>query len=266
LAVILLPRKHKVQPQYPTQIDRERLGKSAKFLINPAVGTHDLITGRHWTLGATATVIPAEPGKVINFAVGDYLEYTGYAELTGSIGTFAAWLPVVGNPQGFGSIYLVESTATVYHQFHTNGTIYFAGVASTGVISNWFNTTNRSFVMTSNGTAASTKVYIDGKDSTLTWASAPTAWPAGSKQIWIGNYMSAGFESEGTMLNVVHDGRRWSSYEAKLYHDTQGRCLFRAPQRRLEFPVAAGGGGGTTVFRSTLSAFGSRSGSRQVHR
>lgn len=267
MAEFILRRRFKAQPQYAAPIDREGLGRGAQFLFNPAVGPVDLVTSRAWTPGGDASVVVSQHGKAFNFdGNGDYLEFTGYPEINSSAGTFAAWFPRVGIASGFGHIYFVESTGAVYHQVQPSGTIYFGGSPSSASIPGWFNTTNRSLVLTSDGTAAGTQCYIDGKDSGLTWASPPGAWPAGNKTLRIGNYGGgSAWDTDGSMLSVLQESRPWAAVEAKTFHESQGKALFKALQRRLWYPVASASGG-STIFRSTLSALGTRSGSRQVHR
>ena len=133
MAEFILRRRFKAQPQYAAPIDREGLGRGAQFLFNPAVGPIDLVTGRAWALGGDAAVTVSQHGKAFNFdGNGDYLEFTGYPEINGSVGTFAAWFTRVGAAATFGHIYLVESTGAVYHQVHPAGDYLFWGLAKLG--------------------------------------------------------------------------------------------------------------------------------------
>lgn len=261
-----VPRTFTAQPQYNAPITSDGLAKGAQFLFNPAVGPVDIVTGRKWGFVGDAKAVATRHGKAFDFdGNGDYLDFTGYPEITGNVGTFAAWLPRVGVESAFGHIYMSESTATVFHQFHPDGTVYFGGVPSSGTLSGWFSTTDRSFVLTTDGTAAGSKLLVDGKDSGLTWASPPAAWPAGSKDIRLGGYTGGvAWDTNASMMSVVQESRPWVEAEGRIFHESKGLALLRAQRRLFFFPSAATPG--TTHFRSTLSAMGTRSGSRQVHR
>jgi hypothetical protein len=240
---LLVPKRFVQQPQYAATIDRQGLGKGAQILLNPAVGLIDQATGRAWTAGGDAKAITTKYGKAINFdGVDDYLEYSGYPELSGNVGTLAIWFTRVGVNDDFGHIYLAESTAAWFTQYHyPSGTLYFAGIGSTTPLSGWFNTTNRSMVLTTDGTAAGTKCYIDGADSGLAWSATPASWPAGTKLLHIGNYSGAAtIDTDGSMLSFAYTNRAWRPAEAKAFHDSKGNALFKAAPRLLWVAPASG--------------------------
>jgi hypothetical protein len=228
--------------------------------LNPALGTIDQVTGRVWSAGGNASVITTAHGKAVNFdGVDDYLEYTGYSEITGNAGTLAIWFPRVGATDDFGHMYLAESTGTWFTQYHTpSGTLYFAGVGSTTPLAGWFNTTNRSMVLTTDGTAAGTKCYIDGADYGLAWSSTPASWPSGSKLIHIGNYSGAAtIDTDGSMLSFAYASRSWGAAEAKEFHVSKGLSLYKATSRKIWF-VSSGVSGSvaTTNANDTSAASG----------
>jgi hypothetical protein len=228
--------------------------------LNPAVGTIDQVTGRVWSAGGNASVITTAHGKAVNFdGVDDYLEYNGYSEITGNAGTLAIWFPRVGATDDFGHMYLAESTGTWFTQYHTpSGTLYFAGVGSTTPLAGWYNTTNRSMVLTTDGTAAGTKCYIDGADYGLAWSSTPASWPSGSKLIHIGNYSGAAtIDTDGSMLSFAYASRSWGAAEAKEFHVSKGLSLYKAPSRKIwVVPAANSSGAGSSSGSSVVAGVG----------
>jgi hypothetical protein len=262
--LITLPQKHLTQPQYAAPVDYQGLGKGAQFVFNPAAGPIDLVTNRVWAFGGDTSVVSAQQGKAFNFVSEDYLEFTGYPEIVGNVGTMAIWLPRVGVDDAFGQIYLVESTAAYFNQVTPGGVVYFGGVGSSGALPLWFSSSNRSLVLTSDGTAGGTKCYVDGEDSGLTWGSPPGSWPAGDKQIRIGNYMnSTGFSTDGSMLSIAYESRVWGLAEARAFHDTHGNALYKSNARRI-YLVPSGSGSTGTVAKTNANDTSVASGTTTV--
>ena len=238
MAGIILPGRLKSQPQYNLPIDRGGLGKGIQILFNPALGPVDLATGRVWASGGGTNVAIGDKGKSFAYAsAGDYHGYTGYPELTSNVGTFFMWCPIVGAPDTNGHVYFGASSPAVSgHQINQNGSIIIGtgSGGSSGTLSSWFNTANRSLVLVSDGTAAGCKAFVDGVDTGFTWNFAPTAWGAGSKNFNLGRYVGAsGFQFYGSMLCVGNTGAVWRAAEAKAFHDSKGFALYKAPARRL---------------------------------
>jgi hypothetical protein len=252
MAYLNIKRKWQSQPQYVTPVDYQGLGKGVQILFNPAVGPIDLATGRVWTPNGTPYISTSPLGKVLGFDGGasdDGYTYTGYSEITGNSGTFFMWCPTVGAADAFGHIFLSNSTSTAnYFQVSgTNDTIFAFAQESTGTVS-WFNSANRSLVIRSAGTAGSTKAYLDGADSGLTWSTTPTSWASGSKDMSIGRYSGGtAWDFAGTMLFVGYTTQVWGAAEAKAFHDSKGLALFKAPARRL-WAVSAAAPGGGNIF------------------
>ena len=243
MSEIILPRRFKGQPQYKAPIDRQGLGKGVQVLFNPGAGSVDLATNRQWQAAGDAGVVVTTNGRAFNFdGNGDYYSYTGYPELSGSSGTFFMWLPRVGASDDFGHVYFVESTATVFFQVTNFGLVYVGGSLSTGDIAPWFNTRDRSLVLTTDGTAAGTKCYVDGfLASGLSWSSAPNAWPAGDKAMRLGNYSGgASWDTDASVLSAGYANRVWREAEVKAFHESKGNALFKALARRLRAIPASG--------------------------
>lgn len=243
MSVILLPQRFLSQPQYPAEIDHNGLGKGIQLLFNPATGPVDLATGRIWTAGGNASIAVEQKGKVFSFdGVDDYYAYTGYPEITGNIFTFFIWLPRVGPPDNYGHLYLGASSPLAYgYQVDEFSRITIGtGSIGSGTLPGWFNSTNRSLIIVSDGTAAGTKAYVDGKDTGFTWGSPPTAWGTGSKNFNIGRYVGGvNWDFDGSILSVGMTSVVWGAAEAKAFHENPW-MPFKAP-RRL-FPVPSSGG------------------------
>lgn len=235
MSVLILPRRFKSQPQYRAPIDREGLGKGIQFLFNPAFGSVDLATGRVWTSNGNASVAVGQKGKQFSLdGADDYYSYTGYPELTSSVGTFFIWCPTVGSADDFGHVLLGSaSPGAVAFQVNQLGQVQvFGGGLSSGSIS-WFNSTNRSLVFSSGGTTATCKAYLDGSDTGLTSPSGPVAWGSGNKTITLGRYPSGNsWDFSGKILVAGFSGAVWGASEAKAFHENPW-LLFKAPPRRL---------------------------------
>jgi hypothetical protein len=259
---LLVPRRFAQQPQYVAPIDRQGLGKGVQLLFNPALGPVDLATSRIWVPNGTPNITTSPLGKVFSFDGGasdDAYTYTGYPEITGNVGTFFMWAPTVGAADTFGHIFLSNSTASAnYFQVANDNTIFAFAQQSTGAIS-WFNSTNRSLVICSAGTAGSTKAYLDGADSGLTWSATPTSWASGSKDMSIGRYSGGvAWDFAGTMLVIGYTTRVWGATEARAFHESKGLALLKSPPRRLWVPASSGVSGtvSCTNANDTLAAAG----------
>lgn len=234
---LLVPKRFGAQPQYVAPIDRQGLGKGVQLLFNPALGPIDLVTGRVWSPSGTPSIVTSQLGKVFSFdgfASDDAYQYTGYPEISGNIGTFFMWAPIVGGADSFGHIFLSNSTSSAqYFQVANDSTIFAFAQQSTGAIT-WYNTTNRSLVLASGGTAATMKAYLDGLATGLTWATTPTSWASGSKDMSVGKYSGGtDWDFSGTMLSVGYTTQVWGAAEAKAFHDSKGLALLKAPSRKL---------------------------------
>src|SRR5687768_6866177 len=108
---LILRNRFVRQPQHVAPIDYAGLAKGIRILWNPATGPVDLVTGRIWTAGGNAAIVPAQNGRVFSFdGVDDYYAYTGYPELTGNDGTFFVWCPLVGIPDTNGHVFFGASS------------------------------------------------------------------------------------------------------------------------------------------------------------
>ena len=179
------------QPLYPARIDYAGLGKGMRILFNPATGPVDLVTGNIWTPGGNASIATGEKGSNFSFdGVDDYYAYAGYSELTSNVGTFFIWCPVVGAADTYGHVLFGSSSPAVSgHQIYPSlGISVGSNNQSSGILPSWFNTTNRSLVLASGGTAATCKAFLDGADTGMTWPNAPVAWGSGNKNFNLGRY------------------------------------------------------------------------------
>lgn len=245
---LILPRRFRSQPQYPTQIDREGLGKGVQLLINPALGPVDLATGRVWVPNGNASPSVDQKGRVLNFdGVDDDYHYTGYPEIAGNVGTFFAWLPRVGNSDSFGVVLFGDSAVYFFPTNSSGGyVIYNFASKSTNAFPAFFNTTNRSTVFASGGTAATLNVYLDGSDSGCVFTTAPANWGAGNRLIALGRYAAGStWDFDGSVLLAGYTTVTWGAAEAKAFHQNPF-ALFKTQGRSL-WPVPAGGGGVTAT-------------------
>lgn len=235
MSVILLPNKFRQQPQYPARIDYAGLGKGIQLLFNPALGSVDLSTGRVWTPDGDVSIAAGRRGKVFNFPGfnGNY-SYTGYSEITGNVGTFFMWCPTIGPADNFGHVFLHGRVSVLnWFQITDARKVLAFGQESSTAIPSWFNTTNRSFVASSGGTAAKIKAYIDGVDSGIAWTVAPTSWDAGNKVFEIGRYdAGSNWDFSGSILVLGYTTAVWGEAEARAFHQNPW-LLFKAPSRRI---------------------------------
>lgn len=236
MSVLILPRRFKSQPQYAPQLDYPGLAKGVRIIFNPAVGPVDLATGRSWERGGSAGLSAASKGIAFSFEPeGDYYGLTGYPEITGNIGTFFLWCPTVGAPDINGHIVFGSSTPLVCaYRIQENLTIGIgSNGGSVGTLSSWFNTSNRSLILVSGGTAETCKSFLDGKDTGQTWANAPSEWGAGDKNFNLGRYVGGtGFQFKGTVLIAGYTDAVWGAAESEAFHDNPWQ-IFKAPSRRL---------------------------------
>lgn len=218
------------QPLYPARIDYAGLGKGVRILFNPAVGAVDLATGNLWTPGGNASVATGEKGSNFSFdGVDDYYAYAGYSELTSNVGTFFIWCPVVGAADTYGHVLFGSSSPNVSgHQIYPSlGVSIGSNSQSSGTLPSWFNTTNRSLVLASGGTAATCKAFLDGTDTGITWANAPVAWGSGNKNFNLGRYAGGtSWDFNGTILIAGYTDEVWGESEARAFHESYGLLIF----------------------------------------
>ncbi|MBA4141928.1 MAG: hypothetical protein H0X43_02755 [Nitrosospira sp.] len=266
MSALIVPRRFKSQPQHAPQLDYQGLAKGVRIIFNPAAGPADLATGRLWTRGGNASHSATQKGAAFSFdAEGDYYGFTGYPEITGNIGTFFIWCPTVGAPDTQGHIVFGASSPMVCaHRIQQNLTIGLgSNGGSSGTLSSWFNTSNRSLVLSSGGTAGTCKSFLDGKDSGQTWANAPNEWGAGDKNFNLGRYVGVtGFQFKGTILVAGYTEAVWGEAEARAFHDDPWQ-LFKTPARKWWTP--RGGKHDLTGAGSTQANNGSAAGIRQEH-
>lgn len=253
---IILQNKTNYQPRTFTEINYEGLGKGMRILWNPAVGPVDLVTGKIWSPAGNSSIIPSKYGKVFSFdGVDDYYSFTGYPELTSNIGTFFCFCPVVGNQDNFGHVFLGSaSPGAVAFQISQNGDVQiFGGGFGSSQISNWYNTTNRAVVFSSGGTATTCKLYIDGKNSGVTWSGAPIAWGSGNKTFNFGRYPGGtSWDYNGTILVAGLTDAIWGEKEAREFSKNPF-AVFKTNKRRiLNIPSS-----GPTYFETDFAYSGS---------
>jgi hypothetical protein len=243
MAGIIPPITLRRQPQYNAFIDGAGLGKGAQILFNPALGPVDLVTGRVWSPGGNASVAIGQHGRVFNFdGVDDFYAYTGYPELTSNIGTFFIWCTRVGAPDTHGHVLFGTSSPNVSgHQIFSNLTVSIGSNSpSTGTLSSWFNTRNRSLVLVSGGTAATCKAYLDGVDAGVTWSTDPAGWGAGNKNFNLGRYVGGTlWDTDASVLSAGVTSAVWGAAEARAFHENPWK-LFKTPARRLWVVTSSG--------------------------
>jgi hypothetical protein len=241
MSQILLPQRFWAQPQYPAPIDYGGLGRGVQLLFNPALGPVDLATGRVWTAGGDASVVAGQKGKAFAFdGTDDYYGYTGYPEITGNVGTFFLWCPIVGPADNNGHLFFGHSSPTVvWYQVSSYNSLFLLGTEGGGTIS-WYNTANRSLIFSSGGTAATAKAYLDGRDSGVVWGAAPTSWGVGNKNFNLGRYVGgSSWDFSGTILVAGYTSAVWGESEAREFHRNPW-ALFKAPARRLWVSASSG--------------------------
>lgn len=223
MANLILPRRFAKQPQTAAPIDYAGLGRDMRILWNPAAGPVDLVTGRVWTPGGDVTTRASSNGQVFSFdGVDDYFAYTGYPELTGNVGTFFLWATFVGIPDTHGHVFFGASTPNVCgSQIYPDLRVSIgSNTPSSGNLSSWFGTANRSVVFASGGAAATTKCYLDGIDSLLAWIDAPKAWGAGDKNFNLGRYVGGSlWDFSGSILVAGFTDAVWGTAEARAFHE-----------------------------------------------
>lgn len=236
MSSIILRDRFVRQPQHAAPIDYAGLAKGIRILWNPAVGPVDLVTGRIWTAGGDAAIVPAQNGKVFSFdGIDDYYAYTGYPELTGNVGTFFMWCPIVGRPDTYGHVSFGASSPNIcgYQIYPDLKVAIGSNSPSTGALASWFNTKNRSIVFVSGGTAATCKVFLDGKETGLTWTDPPKAWGPGNKNFNLGRYVGGNlWEFDGAILIAGFSDAVWGAAESRAFHENPWQ-LFKAPARKL---------------------------------
>ncbi len=85
----------------------------------------------------------------------------------------------------------------------------------------------------SGGTAATCRVFLDGKDSGLTWPGAPAAWGPGNKNFNLGRYAGGtSWDFDGTILIAGHTEKIWGDAESRAFHDNPWQ-LFKASPKKL---------------------------------
>ncbi|SDZ85747.1 hypothetical protein [Nitrosospira multiformis] len=244
MSLITLRNRFASQPQRAALIDYAGLARGMRILWNPAAGPVDLVTGRSWAAGGNASIVPAQNGKVFSFdGADDYYAYTGYPELTGNVGTFFMWCPTVGGPDTYGHCPFGASSpnAFAYQVYPDLRVAIGSNGASSGTLSSWFNTKSRSIVFVSGGTAATCKVFLDGKEAGLTWTSSPVAWGAGNKNFNLGRYVGGNlWEFDGTILIAGFADSVWGAAESRAFHENPWQ-LFKASARKL-WPADTGPG------------------------
>lgn len=236
--VLIREKEWRFQPQRIVTPDYKGLARDASLILNPAVGPVDLANpNRIWALANNTNLVVGKDGQAYNFdGVADRLTYTGYPEISGNVCTWAIWMPRVGASDTFGHVHIADAV-NGYAQITNTGAAYMNGTgSSSGTISGWFNTTNRSLVLTSDGTASGTKLYIDGVVTGVAWTSIPTALSTSSKALAIGSFTGgASWDVDGSILCFAFLKRAWGGAEAKLFHESRGNALYKARNRFLFF-------------------------------
>lgn len=219
--------------------------RGPRILLNPGAGPgKDVATGRVWAPRGNVALRGDKRGNVYDFdGVSSSYEYTGYPELSGSIGTMFAWCPVVGtaDPDNGSTGCILLSSAGVWFQINAAGAcaVHGSGFNSSGSDISWYSSTNRSIVMASDGTSGGLRVFVDGVDSGQRWTSAPGAWEAGSRAMRIGGYAGGTLHDfNGRMLVLGYIDRYWTQADAKRFHADPFSVY---EPRRIWVPVASSG-------------------------
>lgn len=221
MALIELELPWDRQPQEVVGVD-DKYGRPS-LLFNPALGPIDLATNRTWLRNGTVAEKVGPDGIAFDFdGALDYYTFSGYNELTSAVGTLAIWLPRVGATNTFGHVYLgASSPAACYFQVTNTGqTVAFGSTKSGGAnLSGWFNSTHRSIIFVSGGTAASIKIFVDGVDTGHTFTTAPTAWGAGTKNMRLGGYPAgSSWDVDGSMCVATLLPSVWDTEQAREFH------------------------------------------------
>lgn len=254
------------QPQHAAQIDYAGLAKGVRILFNPGVGPVDLATGRSWAPGGNAAIATGPNGKVFSFdGEDDFYACNGYPELTSNIGTFFAWCPTVGAGDINGHVLFGASSPNVsaYEIYPDLRVSVGSNSPSSGSLSSWFHTKNRSIVFASGGTAQTCRVFLDGKETGLTWTAAPVAWGPGNKNLNLGRYVGGAFRDfNGTILIAGYTDAIWGEAEARAFRENPWQ-LFKT--RAKKWWTLAGAKHDLTSATSTQANNGSAVGIMQGH-
>lgn len=264
---ILLPWDS--QPQESAGVDWSNpLADSLRILFTGAQApeARDLVTGRVWTPRGNVGQVVVPDGRALSFdGQDDSFDITSYPELSGSVGTFFAWLPVVGaaDPDSVGGGHILFSSSTIYFQIGNGASIgktacHGGSFNSSGSAISWFSSVNRSIVFVAGNNAASKRTYVDGVDSGQRWSDAPAAWAAGGKALRLGGYASGTVNDfNGSMLVAGYSSIPWSEEMARRFHANPFEIF--AP-RRIWVPVSAASGPPTlaAIAASALTASGAR--------
>lgn len=211
---------------------------------------HDAVNPtRQWAVVGNTQSVKTEIGNTIYFdGSDDALSHTGYPEIASNVGTFFVFCQSVGGSDSSGTVLFgTNTTASTYFQVMVVGgtsTGHLIGWSqeSTQNLAQWFSTKNRSLVMTSAGTAASMRAYLDGVDAGLTWSGTPTAFAAGAKTFNAGRW--AGGSSWDTQANVLvmgYSSNVWGPAQAMSFH-LNPHQFFAPIERRIWVPQAAATG------------------------
>lgn len=249
MSAIILPDKLRTQPQRLARIDSSGLGKGVQFLFNPAMGARDIVTGRAWSKVNSPVIAAGRHGFEMQVA-GSYYDYSGYPEITGSRGTFFAWLPVVGAPSSFGGIYFSSSSPIVFAHQITNGNLPILSTSLNGnvSVSPWFNTTGRALVASTDGTTSGTRLFIDGIDTNQTFTGSAANFGTGNKSLRLGGYAGGGsWDANCSILIAGYTTQLWGNNEAKAFYEDPWQ-IFQPQERRLWPTSAPAGSNGTVTY------------------
>ncbi len=154
--------------------------------------------------------------------------------LTSNVGTFFMWCPTVGAADTHGHVPFGTSSPNVAgHQIYPDLSSVGSNSPSSGSLPSWFNTKNRSIVFASGGTAETCKVFLDGKQTGLTWSGAPAAWGSGNKNFNLGRYVGGTlWDFGGTILIAGYTSAVWGDAESRAFHENPSQLL-KSRTRRL---------------------------------
>ncbi|HEU4855013.1 MAG TPA: hypothetical protein VFS89_06955, partial [Nitrosospira sp.] len=213
-----------------------------------------------------AAIATGQNGKVFSFdGEDDFYACDGYPELTGNIGTFFAWCPMVGAGDVNGHVLFGTSSPNVsaYEIYPDLRVSVGSNNPSSAGLSSWFNTKNRSIVFASGGTAQTCRVFLDGKETGLTWTAAPVAWGPGNKNFNLGRYIGGAFRDfNGTILVAGYTDAIWGEAEARAFRENPWQ-LFKT--RAEKWWTVAGAKHDLTSATSTQANNGSAAVITQDH-
>lgn len=214
----------RAQPQRFVGPARSAMGDGMQLLLNPALGGNnviDVVTGRVWTPTAGGVSKVAANGQQCvrstpNDVDNGYYTHTGYPELTGNAGTFFLYAPRVGVADTAGNVFFGNSTAAIYFQVGIAAAgAYGWAKQVTGANSDWYSGSNRSFVITSDGTTS--RYYLNGAFINSS-ANAPASWPAGSKTLRAFGWGSTTWEPDADMSVLGYARSVWSPMQVADFH------------------------------------------------